>query len=266
MEEAEIRKAIEELKKQGRVFSNLYADGMLAHAEEVFSNERAVVSICEDHGVRRLYYFYNDADSLLSILSSETIHADSNTVLEFMTRDESENRDFFETAGFKQIAGLKRMSVRDCESALKENRMDGLYDETVGCFPDVEMAEEINKVLWSIFDTRISHLQDDREIEESIRNGEFIIHRSDEGVVDAILQAQIQPRKFYINQVYNGADKGIIHAMLQNRLKEYFMQGGKYVFAWIDRDNIASLKFHEKYGLAHDGMWNMVYATEGNNR
>ena len=266
MKEAEARKAIEELKKQGRVFSNLYADGMLARSEEVFKNERAVISICDDHGVKRLYYFYNYADSLFKLLSSGCTPSDSNIVLEFMTRNEDENRDFFEVAGFTQIAGLKRMSVRDCESALKENRMDEYFDETVGCFPDIETAGEINKVLWNIFDTRISHLQDDSEIEESIRNGEFTIHRSNEGVVDAILQAQIQPRKFYINQVYNGTDKHIIHAMLQNRLKEYFVQGGKYVFAWIDRDNIASLKFHEKYGLQHDGMWNMVYARGKNNK
>ena len=47
--------------------------------------------------------------------------------------------------------------------------------------------------------------------------------------------------------------------MLQNRLKPYVEQGGKYVYAWIEKNNIASLKFHSKYGLAHDGMWNMVY-------
>lgn len=266
MKETEARKAIEELKKQGRVISNLYADGMLARSEEVFTNERAAVCICNDHGVNRLYYFYNDPDSLFKLLSSDSIHSDSNIVLEFMTRNEDENRVFFETAGFTQIAALKRMSVKDCESTLKENRMNEYFDETVGFFPDIETAGEINKVLWGVFDTRISHLQDDSEIEESIKKGEFTIHRNKESAVDAILQAQIQPRKFYINQVYNGTDKHIIHAMLQNRLKEYFMQGGKYVFAWIDRDNIASLKFHEKYGLKHDGMWNMVYARGNNSK
>ena len=50
--------------------------------------------------------------------------------------------------------------------------------------------------------------------------------------------------------------------MLQKRLKDYVNQGGKYAYAWVEKNNIASVKFHEKYGMKFDGLWNMVYALK----
>lgn len=38
--------------------------------------------------------------------------------------------------------------------------------------------------------------------------------------------------------------------------------GGKYLYAWVEAFNVASVKFHEKYGMKHDGMWSMIYSIE----
>ena len=54
----------------------------------------------------------------------------------------------------------------------------------------------------------------------------------------------------------------MIHALLLNRLAEYAETGGKYLYAWIEDKNTASIKFHKKYGMRHDGMWNMIYSVE----
>lgn len=262
MKTEETRQAIEKLKQQGRTFSNIYSDGVIENAEDLFVNESAIILSYHDHGVRRLHYCYTDRDSFLELLRSGEIKADRNTVIELMTRDELENRETFVAAGFIQIAALMRMSVKNCEQVIKDSVISRYHDDSVGEYPEVGMAEEINKVLWNIFDTRVSHLQSNDEIAESIRQMEITVHRNGMGVVDAVLQVKIQPRKFYVNQVYNSADRSVIHAMLQTRLNEYYLQGGKYVYAWIERNNIASLKFHEKYGLKHDGTWNMVYCPE----
>ena len=70
------------------------------------------------------------------------------------------------------------------------------------------------------------------------------------------------PKKFYINQIVNKGKREIIHAILLNRLEEYIKAGGKYLYAWVEERNIASVKFHEKYGMKHDGMWSMSYSIE----
>jgi len=260
MEEIDIRSAIERIKKQGKTFSNIYSDEVLKKAESFIANSRAIVFTYTDQGVRRLHYCFNEADDFSELLSSDFIQVDGNTVIEVMTRDENENKATFESAGLTRIAGMMRMSVKDWQIAAEENNIGAYYDSAIGSIPGAEMAEAINKTLWSIFDTRVSHLQNDEEIAEAISRGEITVHSNENDVIDAILQVQMQPKKFYINQVYNGTEKGVIHAMLQNRLKEYTSRGGKYVFAWVEKENIASVKFHEKYGLKHDGMWNMVYA------
>ena len=54
-----------------------------------------------------------------------------------------------------------------------------------------------------------------------IREGQISIHRNKEGNIDAILQAEEMPKKFYINQIVNKAEKNVIHAILLNRLKKY---------------------------------------------
>ena len=54
----------------------------------------------------------------------------------------------------------------------------------------------------------------------------------------------------------------IIHAMMLNRLKKYSETGGRYIYAWIDEKNIASIKFHKKYGMEPDGIWDIIYFTE----
>lgn len=262
MQAEETRQAIEKLKQQGRTFSNIYSDGVIENAEELFVNESAIILSSPDNGVRRLHYCYTELDGFLELLKSDENRADRNTVIELMTRDKTENQEAFSDAGFRQIASLMRMSVKNCEQVIIDSDIGRYHNDSVGEFPEVGMAGEINEVLWNIFDTRVSHLQSNEEIAESIRQREITVHRNEAGEVDAVLQVKIQPRKFYVNQVYNSADHSVIHAMIQNRLDEYFLQGGKYVYAWIERDNIASLKFHEKYGLKHDGTWNIVYCLE----
>ena len=50
--------------------------------------------------------------------------------------------------------------------------------------------------------------------------------------------------------------------MMLNRLKKYSETGGRYIYAWIDEKNIASIKFHKKYGMEPDGIWDIIYFTE----
>lgn len=262
VEENQVKSVIENIRKLGRVKSNIYSEEAYCDVEQFAYNEKAAVLIRNDHGAERLYFCYVDEQSFIDMLGCESAPDYSDAVIEFMTRDPEEFSELLKQIGFAPIARMMRMSARDISQSLNNKKQEPYYNDTVGVVPAVSDAEEINAILWKTFDTRISHLQSDEEIAESIRRQEFTVHKNDEGRIDALIQAQVQPKKFYINQVVNTADKSVIHAMLQSRLKKYTDEGGKYVFAWVDRDNIASVKFHEKYQIKHDGMWNMVYAPE----
>lgn len=259
---AEIWGQIEVLKKQGRVQSNLYSNAhvILDHLDEAVFTNKTILATFLDHGVRRLYYYtldFSDITAAAEKLSSGVC------VLEFMTRDPSEYRDFLQSAGFLPLAGMMRMAVDDCAAAFQNPEISGFYNASIGYYPDETEAEEINRILWQVFDTRISHLCTDEEIVDALRKREITIHRDENRTIEAVLQAVVNPKKFYINQIYNGTEKRIIHAMLLNRLKAYIDAGGKYAYAWVAEDNNVSIKFHKKYGFLPDGMWNMVYQLKG---
>lgn len=255
----QIKEAIEKLKKNGRLVTNVYSADIINQTSVFLCNADAIFLTYNDHGVNRLYYYAHKLDNIEGLIAS--LPADE-YVLEFMTKNAEDSSEVLRQLGFYCLAQMMRMSVRDVAVSIKNNFASQHFDEAIGTFPDESLAQDINKVLWKVFDTRVSHLQDDDELKRSIEKREVLIHQNEEGSVDAVLQTIIQPQRFYINQVYNGADKNVIHSMMHQRLKEYIAAGGKYAYAWVDKNNIASVKFHQKYGLQHDGMWNMVYVLK----
>jgi len=255
----QIKEAIEKLKKNGRLVTNVYTADIINQSSVFLCNADAILLSYNDHGVNRLYYYAHKLDNIEGLIASLP---EDEYVLEFMTKNAEDYSEVLQQLGFQCLAQMLRMSVRDVAVSIKNKFASQHFDEAIGTFPDESLAQGINRVLWKVFDTRVSHLQDDDELKRSIEKREVLIHRNEEGSVDAVLQTIIQPQRFYINQVYNGTDKNIIHSMMHHRLKEYTDAGGKYAYAWVDKNNIASVKFHQKYGLQHDGMWNIVYVLK----
>lgn len=254
----EIEQKIGNLRKKGRIISNCYTDAVVGMAEGLWTEGDSFLFSYDDHGVKRLVYFVLDTEQLKRLLERPD-RSENGYVVEFLSRDRDENRRLMEDVGYLPVAHMKRLSNPNCGKILRDFPVAGYRDDSVGRLADVSEAGEVNRVLWSVFDTRISHLVNDTEFEGFIRNGEVSIHRGEDGAIDAVLQAVQQPCRFYINQVYNGTDKRVIHAMLQERLWEYVDAGGKYLYAWVEESNAASVKFHQKYGMGHDGMWDLVY-------
>ncbi len=252
----DIRDEIAQLRSLGKVQSNVYSEDSIRNPEEYIFDGDTILLSQKDHGVSRLYYYTLQFDKINKVTKDLK---GAEYVLEFMTRTVDEYQETLKDAGFSAISHLMRMSARDVSKAFECPAIMQYADDGIGIKPPQEECVAINKVLWNVFDTRISHLLSDEEIAESIRKGEITIHKTGNRIV-SILQVIEEPKKFYINQVYNGGEKRFIHAMLLQRLKHYIESGGKYAYAWVDRDNVASIKFHQKYGFSHDGMWNMVYS------
>ena len=242
--------------REKRFLTNCYSMDIVENSKEMWTLEDELVFSYDDHGINRLVFFakeWKDVDVLLGMIDHGRYY------LEFMTKNSRE----YIPRGLSLTAAILRMANPDCRSVFEENSVVLQYKNA----EIIDMAkesdtDEINKILWSTFHTEISHLLSDEELREKIREGQVSIHRDQTGRIDALLQADVMPKKFYINQVVNRTDKQVIHAILLNRLERYIAAGGKYLYAWVEDKNIASLKFHEKYKMRHDGMWSMIYSLE----
>ena len=249
------KKIIETVKnaRLARLLNNCYSMDTIDKCIDFWIMGDSLLFAYEDHGIQRLTYFVKDWQTLNELIDQ----IDGGVYfLEFMTKDPEE----YIPKKAEKTAALMRLANPDCRSVFDIDSLVLQYrDPVVGEQAKEKDAEEINQILWGTFHTEISHLLTDEEVRKRI--DQFSIHRAEKGI-DALLQADIMPKKFYINQVINHGEKKNIHAMLLTRLEEYVNNGGKYLYAWVEDKNTASQKFHAKYGMKHDGMWNMVYRLE----
>lgn len=239
--------------RSNRFITNCYSDKMVDRIKKYWCRGDEFIFSYEDHGVDRLVYFVQNWDALERMIS---VIDPGQYYLEFLSKDDNE----LMLAGNLPIARMMRLANADCRSIFDDNSPVLQYrNPSVGKPASVDEAGEINGILWSVFRTEISHLLTDDELGERIAQQQILIHRNGQGAIDAILQTELMPKKLYINQVINQTNKDVIHAMMLSRIEEYISKGGKYLYAWVERDNIASMKFHGKYGMKHDGMYSLIY-------
>lgn len=253
------KQSIYEMVKTARLqrfVTNCYSMDVIEHCQNVWSQGEKFAFSYEDHGIQRLIFFAKDMDAVDRLL----LEIDSGRYfLEFMTK----NPDEYVPDNSMKLAAMMRFVNPDCRRVFEPDSRVLQYKDTVPVETAIEQdVAEINRILWSTFHTEISHLLSDNELRELIKDGQITIHRDANNQIDAFLQADVMPKKFYINQIVNNGNKEVIHAILLSKLEEYIGAGGKYLYAWVEDKNIASIKFHEKYGMKHDGMWSMIYRIE----
>lgn len=236
--------------------SNCYILDVVSKSNNLWEIDNGFIFSYEDHGIERLIYFVKEWSLLDKLLLMVT---DGKYYLEYVTKSSS-NCDI---KNVKTITKMIRLSNPGCNSVFSNGSEVLKYKDAVLVEKaKVSDTETINKMLWSTFHTEISHLLYDDELRKKIENGEITIHRNNSGKIDALLQAEVLPKRFYINQVINKTDKQVIHAVLLKRLEEYVSKGGKYLYSWVEENNIASMKFHKKYGMKEDGTYSMIYCIE----
>ena len=240
-----------------RFLTNCYSMDVVEHCRRLWTSADQFLFSYEDHGIQRLVFFVESWHELNKLL--DTVDDKGKYYLEFLTKNPSD----YEPLGSVLIARMMRISNADCRSVLESDSKVIHYKDAVevesACIDDVEM---INSILWNTFRTEIGHLLFDDELRRVIKEGKITVHRNSSDIIDALLQADVLPKKFYINQIVNLTERKVIHAILLDRLEKYIKMGGRYLYAWVQDTNIASIKFHEKYGMKHDGMWDILYCLE----
>ncbi|MGN0666503.1 MAG: hypothetical protein ACI4KF_08260 [Huintestinicola sp.] len=261
MTNSELQNTILSIKKScGKVYSNCFYNFNLTPEKEweTYRTEKTLFIVNEEYKVSRLWFYTCDP---ADIPAAARLLPDREFVLDIVGKDPELLLSELAAGGFEPAARMKRMSTGSIDGIFRSDSPLLKYmSDDRGTIATAEDAEDIYSTLWDIFDTRISHLPDMDSIYRSIAKGEFIIRR--EGKIISLLQAVKEPKRFYINQVYNCGSKENIHSILLNELRKYCDAGGKYMYAWVEESNIPSMKFHGKYGLSHDGLYNIVYVRK----
>lgn len=259
MNTAEIANKISLLKRGGKVLTNCFVgfDPSDTKEYDAYSTEKTLVIVNREFRVNRVW-FYTSAPEELVDLSDRYLRDDEYT-LEIITKDPLLLKDVLNSSGFVCIAEMMRLSSNNVSSVFSSDSVVYKYcTAEYGYTAEISDAEEIFDTLWSVFDTRTSHLPEKEAIVDSITKGEILIYKEQEKIV-SLLQTVAASKKLYINQVYNSAESKVIHSMLLRRIKDYCEKGGNYIYSWVEKNNIASMKFHQKYNMQHDGLWDMVY-------
>ena len=244
------------IARANRYLTNCYSMDVVDHSQKIYTDRDGFIFSYEDHGIIRLAFFVKKLDALDNIIKKMD---NGKFFLEFMTK----NPEQYTPANSVLRAKMMRLANVDCNSVFKaDSKVIQFMGRASAHMAKESDAEEINKILWTTFHTEVSHLLSNDEVADKIREAQFTIHKNNHGQIDALLQADVMPKKFYINQVVNKTKKHVIHAILMQRLEEYVNHGGKYLYAWVEDNNVASLKFHEKYDMKHDGMYSMIYCIE----
>lgn len=233
------------LKLSNMVFKPKCDSSMLIDC--VYSLDSLVFWV-EEESVKRGYFFSCDEEDLVVILKQ----CSPEIVFEYITKDKEALKDFFEKCGYENLMIQERISVSDITPFIKG---DMIVDEFVHLAQENEV-QEINRVLHETFDSRVAHLLNNNELLEEIKKAN--VYSYDKG--NAVLQVKYEGIKLYINQIVNRTGKKeIIHSIFNYVLSDFISRGKKYVYAWVDENNIASIKFHEKYGMKKDGLYNLIW-------
>lgn len=264
MNTAEISNKIFCLKKSGKTITNCFVNFSPADASEyeTISSEKTLIIILREEKVNRVLFYTLDIHDLLEL--SDRFLTNDEYTMDIITKDPQQFQNELVSNGFHGIAEMMRLANNNVPEVLSADSPVYKYlDNDYGVHAEPSDCDDISNTLWQVFDTRISHLPTKDAIITSIKNDEFLIYRNQENKIASLLQTVAAPKKLYINQVYNSDKPEIVHSMLLNRIRQYCGQGGKYIYSWVDKNNIASIKFHQKYNMTHDGLWDMVYVKNG---
>lgn len=255
----EISERFSKISKICRPMTNCYSMQIFDAAEEVWNVEESFIFSYNDHGIYRLVYFAKDLQSLKELLK---LPRRKQFCIDVMTKDSESMQKLFHACNCDLLAKMTRLVNADCRSIVENSVVSKYRDDSLFFTATQRDVPEVNKKLWAVFDSRISRLLNDDELRTFVEKGNLYIHRNSLSVIEAVLQLDVMPKKFYINQVINESGTPVIHSMMLNALSHYVEQGGKYMYSWVEENNIASLKFHSKYGMVHDGIWNLVFTLE----
>lgn len=258
-----IKKEVSNIKKSGnKIITNYFTFNYNNKIINIYKDEKSIFFIIEDNMVFRGYFFSTDEDNLSLLLKK----VKEECIVEILTKDEPLKYDnIFLSSGFVFNSIFKRYSNDNLKLKLNEsipNKLKNLEFRKYGKIATLDDVDLLHNKLYETFDHRTSHLPEKDEIANMILNNQIVIEKENNDVV-AFLIYKIEGCKYYVNQIYNSVNSEVIHSILYNSIIDSMKKNVNYAYAWIDENNIRSIKFHEKYGMRFDGLSSISYIKEG---
>ena len=230
---------------------------------DFYEDENGIAFLINDKDVYRAYFACNKASSLQKLLSKMPTH----TGVEIIGKSlDSITKEALEKSGYSNFTTY----LRACNTNLKETFDKNIPDKfkNVDYRAYVQNAtlkemEQIYELLYGTFTPLTSHLQNEEELKEDIKNNKVRISIEDTKVI-AILTYDQKGKKLYMEHAINQGRSILMHSLYFSVLEDAVIDGVNFVYTWMREDNDRVLAFAKRYGIVPDGIKNYVYIKDEN--
>lgn len=236
--------------------------------EEIFAlfGQETVVFWDDDRGVCRAYFYSTNPEELTALLSQ----VPEGTVIDYLTRTKDEFRDLFESAGWRQLYEMHRMTNKlSAEEKEEMEERERLFDLTTYREENVRAAVEadcdiIYSKLLEVFDPRESHLCTKEELLEYIRKRWVTVYY-EAGSLLGFQICLVEHRKCYGYQIWTEAGTEGYYSLFKETKKLFFeligepMQAYLPGYSWVNIKNRKAMRIVQFVGQKFDGLYDFVY-------
>ena len=223
--------------------------------------ETIIFLVCEEK-IQRCFFASTDEDELCALLK----HMPTETVMDYITKEKRKEFCWLDT-GFVLYRTLIRYTnlhlTDDPQTHKKSKRelfLEQFYDETIGGFATINDAEELYKLLYSVFDFRVSRLPSMKELIKMIEKKWVLLYREQQEIT-AFLMYKIEGKKYYGYQIYNEGTADITYNLEQKAIsyaKANYQVKSSY--AWVETNNLGANERCE--GSNFDGTYDYIFVKK----
>lgn len=251
-----IQNKINNIRKQDiQNFNTNYFINKLARNVSVFENDKAILILCQDRDIYRLYFAYNDLFSFEKILRQ--IPQDIQICVEILVKhgmDEKIKNILCKYFTFDTIFQRLRCDV----SKLKIFKIYNKIEYAINSDFDT-----INNALNNTFNHHSSHLPSQDELLSLIETKKVIVVRKNDEIVNFIVYKE-NNNNINFDQ-FISFDRKAIHTM---KVLDYLYgiiknKNYKTIYLWVDIiNNLPVKKLHTFYGYSPDGLQNYIFINK----
>lgn len=248
-----------ELKiKHGVVCTNYYGGLSVSDVSlfDVVYTENCVVFGFKDNYIYRLFFFANNISCINECLKEFPRGA----ILEWIYTENVSN-EIGNIQNLKQIDSFRRYKVDLRNDSYKEKLDETFYKRFINDCGEVATLndfEEMNSLINTIFDKRVSHLPSQVELNELIKNGNVIVCRKVDKIKTFWIY-KIEGKKIYSYQAYNSIQGTYIQSVWFRLFEKFASENFREVYAWVSDKNIFSLNLHFKFNFEFDRLYLRIF-------
>ncbi len=213
-----------------------------------------------DNELYRLFFISADLDSLNRIIPLFP----RNSIIEFIFVGDNCPYDFSKISCINQIDSFKRYHtfLSDDSFAKKlDHRFFSMYLPDCTQLADSSDFVNLQCLLNTVFDKRVSHLPSNDELKELI-NKKCVIVCKQNGEIKTFWILKKEGKRIYSYEAYNSIQGIYMQSLWYKYFNEFKEQKYREVYAWVSDKNFFSLNLHYKFNFTFDRMNLLIFETK----